>query len=182
MTNEERVQTSKFLSYILRHRPDEIGLELDRAGWVEVDTLLVRAAEHGQTLTPDELEEVVATNDKQRFELSEDHSMLRARQGHSVTVELGYEPVAPPEILYHGTPERNLPSIREQGLLKGKRHHVHLSESIETTMKVAMRYGRPVLLTIQSARMHAEGLLFYRTGNGVWLTDCVPAKYLAFAQ
>lgn len=179
MTDEQRMHTSKFLSYVLRHRPDEIGIELSDAGWVDVDTLLVNAAEHGHVITPEQLDEVVATNDKQRFEFSEDGSMIRARQGHSVKVDLRYEPTVPPQVLYHGTPERNLESIRQKGLIKGKRHHVHLSENIETTMKVAMRYGKPVLLTIQAAQMHAEGLVFYRTGNRVWLTDHVPEKYIA---
>ena len=116
MTNEQRVKTSKFLSYILRHRPDEIGVELDRAGYVDVDLLLVRATEHGHSISDEALEEVVATNDKQRFEFSDDRAMIRARQGHSVQVELGYEPTVPPKTLYHGTADRNLEAIGREGL------------------------------------------------------------------
>jgi putative RNA 2'-phosphotransferase len=179
MTNDQRVKTSKFLSYVLRHRPDEIGVELDRAGWVDVDLLLVRAGEHGHQISYEELEEVVATNDKQRFEFSEDRAMIRARQGHSVQVELGYEPAVPPESLYHGTAERNLEAIRREGLKRGRRHHVHLSENPKTAISVGQRYGKPVLLSIAAGKMHAAGHVFYRTGNGVWLTDAVPADYVA---
>ncbi len=177
--SNHNTQTSKYLSYILRHRPDEIGLELDASGWADVDSLLVCAAEHGHEMSMELLEEVVATNDKQRFEFSEDHATIRARQGHSIKVELGYQPTVPPDVLYHGTADRNIESIKQQGLVKGQRHHVHLSGSQETAMKVGKRYGKPVLLTIASGRMHAEGLVFYRTGNNVWLTDRVPAEYIA---
>ena len=178
MNQNESIQTSKYLSYILRHRPDEIGLDLDTAGWADVDSLLVCSADHGREISLELLEEVVASNDKQRFEFSEDHAMIRARQGHSIKVELGYQPTVPPDVLYHGTAERNLESIRQQGLLKGKRHHVHLSGNQETAMKVGKRSGKPVLLTIASGRMHGDGLVFYRTGNNVWLTDRVPAEYI----
>lgn len=179
MTSDQRTNISKLLSYILRHRPEDIGVELDRAGWVDVDLLLVRAEEHGHALSYEELEEVVATNDKQRFEFSDDRAMIRARQGHSVQVELGYEPTVPPETLYHGTADRNLESIRREGLTKGQRHHVHLSENAKTAINVGQRYGKPVLLTIAAGKMHADGHVFYRTGNGVWLTDTVPAAYIA---
>lgn len=178
MTHEERKTKSKFLSYVLRHRPDEIGLELDQAGWVSVDILLIQCEEHGRLITREQLEEVVATSDKQRFEFSGDKAMIRARQGHSIAVELGYEPVEPPQVLYHGTAAHNLGSIRVQGLVKGRRHHVHLSAETGMTMKVAARHGKPVLLAIHAERMHRDGHVFYRTGNNVWLTDHVPRTYL----
>lgn len=180
MTSEERTGISKFMSLVLRHRPGKIGLELDRAGWTSVDVLLVKCQEHGRPFTREQLEEVVATNDKQRFELSEDGAMIRARQGHSIDVELGYQPVEPPAVLYHGTAAHNLGSIRGRGLIKGRRHHVHLSAETVTTMKVAARHGTPVLLTIDAGRMYRDGHVFYRTGNNIWLTEHVPAAYLTF--
>src|SRR6185436_19859374 len=123
------------------------------------------------------LQQVVAHNDKQRFELSDDGLRIRARQGHSVEVELGYEPAIPPSVLYHGTATRNLDSIFAQGLLKGRRHHVHLSTNKETMIQVAMRHGKPVLLVVQSAQMHAVGHEFFVTGNNVWLTKHVHSQF-----
>ena len=182
MTEDERKTRSKFLSYVLRHRPDEIGIELDRAGWAPVDVLLVQCDEYGRSMTWEELEEVVATNDKQRFEFSDDRAMIRARQGHSIQVDLGYEPMEPPAVLYHGTARRNLETIRFQGLLKGRRHHVHLSTDTRMTLKVAARHGPPVLITIDAGSMQRDGFVFYRTGNQVWLTDHVPVRYLNVAD
>ena len=169
---------SKFLSLVLRHQPDKIGITLDESGWTPVGALLSACAEHGFHLTPEELREVVATSDKQRFAFSPDGELIRASQGHSVKIELGYEPALPPPVLYHGTAERNLPSIKERGLLKGRRHHVHLSETIETALAVGARYGKPVALTIESERMRRDGLIFYLSANGVWLTDHVPASHI----
>ncbi len=125
-------QLSKFLSFVLRHRPQAIGITLDAEGWVAVDELLAAAARHGQSVTRQQVEEVVATNDKQRFSFSADGRRIRANQGHSVEVDLGLVPVEPPELLYHGTVERFLDSIRQEGLVRGKRHHVHLSADRET--------------------------------------------------
>jgi putative RNA 2'-phosphotransferase len=126
------------------------------------------------------LEQVVSSNDKRRFSFSEDGRMIRANQGHSVEVELGYEPQTPPQSLYHGTVGRFLPSIREQGLIKGARHHVHLSADHETAGKVGERRGRAVIIEVEAGRMHADRFLFYRSENGVWLTEHVPARYLIF--
>ena len=180
MSPKELTQKSKFLSYVLRHRPDEISITLDRAGWVSVDVLLENCARSGHTITDDQLLLIVQANDKKRFEFSADRSMIRARQGHSATVDLGYEPMVPPAVLFHGTAERNLPSIREKGLLKGKRHHVHLSVDYETATKVGQRYGKPVVISVEAEKMHQDNHVFYCTGNNVWLTAHVPAKYLAF--
>ncbi len=182
MNKNPKTKSSKFLSLILRHEPEKIGITLDSAGWVDVNVLLDAMKEHQHSLTLNELKEIVATSDKKRFAFNETGTQIRANQGHSVEVELGYEPQIPPTVLYHGTADRFVSSIREQGLIKGDRHHVHLSVDIETTMKVAMRRGRPILLTIRSSQMHADGMLFYLTTNGVWLTDHVPAKYIEFPQ
>jgi len=166
------LKVSKRLSYLLRHRPDSVGLTLDDAGWVPVEKLLETMG-----LTRSQLEEVVARNDKQRFTIEGDR--IRANQGHSVDVDLRLEPVAPPERLYHGTVARNLESIREKGLVKGSRHHVHLSADSETAAKVGARRGNPVILEVDSAGMAAAGFVFYRSANGVWLTGSVPASFLA---
>jgi putative RNA 2'-phosphotransferase len=175
-------RVSKFLSLVLRHRPEKIGVTLDHGGWVAVPDLLRALGEHGLPLSPEELREVVRTNDKQRFALSPDGSRIRASQGHSVEIDLGYEPAMPPAALYHGTAERFLPSIKEQGLVKGRRHHVHLSERGETALAVGRRYGRPVVLEVASGAMHAQGHEFFRSANGVWLTEHVPARYITFGD
>lgn len=179
MNTEQLKRISKSLSYVLRHRPDSIGIELEPGGWIAVDTLLVAMRESGHRLSVDLLQQVVAENDKQRFELSEDGSQIRARQGHSVEVDLQYEPAIPPSVLYHGTATRFLDSILAQGLLKGRRQHVHLSTNQQTMIQVALRHGKPVLLAIESGQMHAAGHAFFVTGNHVWLTDHVPPQYLA---
>ena len=173
---------SKSLSYVLRHRPDSVGLELETGGWTTVKALLDAFKKAGKNLSVEILKEVVTQNDKQRFEFSDDGLRIRARQGHSVEVELGYEPAIPPSVLYHGTATRNLDSILAQGLLKGRRHHVHLSTNKETMIQVAMRHGKPVLLVVQSAQMHAAGHEFFVTGNNVWLTDHVPSQFISVGE
>ena len=180
MNTDQATRTSKFLSLVLRHQPEKIGIRLDEAGWVAVDELLAGCGRAGHAITPDQLREIVRTSDKQRFALSDDGTRIRANQGHSVEVELGYEPATPPEVLYHGTAERFLASIRQQGLLKGARHHVHLSERVEAAAAVGRRHGQLVLLEVRAGAMHRKGITFYRTPNGVWLTDAVPAAYLIF--
>ena len=178
--NRRHVKTSKFLSYVLRHRPDSIGLAPDEGGWVPVDGLLEACRRHDHPISRDELDDVVATNDKRRFSFSPDRSRIRANQGHSISVELGLKPVQPPELLFHGTVERSLDGIRREGLARGKRHHVHLSPDEETARRVGKRRGRPVVLIVESGRMHRDGLAFYLSANGVWLTDSVPPEYLRF--
>jgi putative RNA 2'-phosphotransferase len=179
---ERHVRVSKFLSLVLRHKPEKVGVALDREGWVSVSRLLEASEAHGLRLTLDELREVVRANDKQRFSFSPDGLSIRANQGHSVKIELGYEPTEPPPTLYHGTAERFLPSIRQQGLLRGRRHHVHLSEQEATAVAVGRRYGSPVVLSISSGAMHAGGHSFFRSANGVWLTGHVPARYITFGD
>lgn len=178
MNDPQNVKISKFLSLVLRHRPRTVGVTLDQAGWVSTADLLDGCTRSGRPITRDQLEEVVATNDKKRFEFSPDGSMIRASQGHSVDVDLGYAPADPPDVLYHGTAKRNLAAIRQRGLVKGLRHHVHLSGDEETALKVARRYGKPVVLTVRASGMAADGLTFFLSANGVWLTDHVPPEYL----
>jgi putative RNA 2'-phosphotransferase len=170
--------TSRFLSLVLRHQPEELGIELDDAGWVDVDVLLTALAAHGRKTSRQELERIVATNNKQRFAFSDDGARIRASQGHSVDVELGYVASQPPAILYHGTVARFLESIRHQGLDKRSRHHVHLSATIETAINVGGRRGPPVILEVAAARMAIAGHAFFVSENGVWLTESVPPEFL----
>lgn len=172
------VHVSKLLSLVLRHRPGDFGVTLDAAGWVSVAALLDALHAHGDGVTDAELRAVVATSDKQRFALSDDGLRIRAQQGHSVPVALEHAPAAPPPVLYHGTVARFLPSIRARGLLRGARHHVHLSATIEGARAVGARRGVPVILEVGAAAMAAAGHVFLRTPNGVWLTDHVPAGFL----
>lgn len=173
---------SKFLSYVLRHRPDSIGLELDSAGWTDVDVLLNRARAKGKRLTREILEEVVRTNDKQRFAFSPDGTRIRASQGHSIHVELGLEPLTPPDLLYHGTASRFLEPIRREGLKPMSRTHVHLSADHATAVNVGARHGKPIVLLISSGEMHSAGISFYRSQNGVWLVETVPTQYIVFPE
>lgn len=175
------VSTSKFLSLVLRHRPEVIGAKLDPEGWLCIDELIAQANSHGKALTLELLHEVVATNDKKRFALSEDGLRIRASQGHSVSgVELNLEQKTPPEILYHGTVAAFLDSIRATGLQKRSRHHVHLSPDEETATKVGSRRGKPIILRVAAENMHRDGHQFYLSANGVWLVDAVPPSYLTF--
>lgn len=182
MENHDRIHLSKFLSLVLRHRPGLVGITLDSAGWVAVDELLAAINAHRRTVTREQLEFVAANCEKQRFAFNEDRTRIRASQGHSVEVELGYSPATPPDLLYHGTVDRFLSSIRGAGLVKGKRHHVHLSRDIETAMKVGDRRGRAVILTIDAKTMAGDGLTFFVSDNGVWLTDRVPPRYITFPR
>jgi putative RNA 2'-phosphotransferase len=176
-SSEREVKISKFLSLVLRHKPEKIGIELDQNGWISIPDLLKACSKHKFYITPLELQTVVTNNDKQRFSISEDGTKIRANQGHSIAIELGYIPIEPPEILYHGTAERFLSSILNIGLVKGNRHHVHMS-SDRTAHKVGSRHGKPVILEIMSIKMHQQGYQFYQSENGVWLVDHVPAIYL----
>lgn len=178
MNAEQTKRLSKFLSLVLRHRPEEIGIELDEAGWVEVERLLEALSAHGKQVAREQLEHVVAASDKQRFAVSGDGVWIRANQGHSVEVELGYEPAEPPEILFHGTPRQFLESILATGLNRGRRHHVHLSATEATATAVGGRRGRPVVLRILAGKMHAAGHTFYVSANSVWLTEHVPREFI----
>lgn len=178
-SNGQLVSTSKFLSLVLRHAPETIGISLDSQGWVEVNRLVDAARQHGKAISLALVHEVVATSDKQRFALSEDGLMIRANQGHSLkSVELALDSIVPPETLFHGTVSEFLKSIRLQGLTKRSRNHVHLSADEETAMKVGARRGKPVVLIISAFKMHEAGYVFFRSANGVWLTDHVPPEFI----
>lgn len=168
---------SKYLSFILRHQPDSIGLQLSDDGWANIAELIEKTKD--LTLTKELINTVVETNDKKRFVVSEDGKRIKANQGHSIKVSLKFEPLAPPNILLHGTAERFLSVIFEQGLTKQQRHHVHLSETRELALSVGARYGKPAVLKIDSQLMHRHGYEFFKTDNGVWLVDNVPANYLS---
>jgi len=173
-------QKSKFLSYVLRHRPDSIGINLDKQGWVDVPELLAKAAAAGTVLTGDELKIIVAENDKKRFVLNDDATRIRAAQGHSVEVDLKLPVKAPPPVLYHGTVGKFVDAIRKEGLRPMNRHDVHLSPDRETAIRVATRRGKPVILAIETYPMVRDGYQFRMSDNGVWLVPAVPAKYLKF--
>ena len=178
MNNPDK-KVSKFLSFILRHKPETIGLTLDENGWASVPELLQKLEASGSHMTLAKLQEIVTSNDKQRFIFSEDFSHIRANQGHSIHIDLQLEPLQPPAILYHGTARKNLDSIFEKGLMKQERHHVHLSDNTHTAKSVGSRYGFPVVLSIDAHKMYQDGFVFYRTNNNVWLTDHVPSQYLS---
>ena len=173
-------QKSRLLSLVLRHQPELIGIELDAAGWTLVAGLLDALARHGNPMSAEELERLVTGNDKQRFALSADGRMIRAKQGHSVAVELGLSPYEPPDVLFHGTAEAFLGSIRSQGLVKQQRHHVHLHSDAALAEKVGARHGKAVVLTVDAAAMQADGMTFFVTDNKVWRTEAVPPRYLRF--
>ena len=172
------IHLSKFLSHILRHRPEAIGLTLDPQGWADVEQLLAQARCHGVALTLATLQKVVEQNDKQRFTFSADRVRIRANQGHSIPVDLDLEPRQPPEFLYHGTAARFSASIKARGLVPGRRNHVHLSADENTAARVGGRHGSPLVLKVQAGLMHAAGYQFYLSANGIWLTEQVPAHYI----
>ncbi len=172
------VRISKYLSKHLRHEPERLGLELQPGGWVDVDDLLAACARDGFPISYERLEAVVETNDKQRFSFDATGDRIRANQGHSVEVDLQLEPAAPPELLYHGTPEHFVEAILRDGLERMKRHHVHLSPDVPTATKVGARRGKPVVLVVDTGVMHRAGHTFYHATNGVWLVDRVPPEFL----
>jgi putative RNA 2'-phosphotransferase len=178
MDSARIVKISKYLSKHLRHQPERIGIELSLGGWVEVEKLLAACKKHQFPISLQELEEVVANNDKKRFSFDETATLIRANQGHSVEVDLQLEPQVPPDTLFHGTGHKSVDSILEQGLVKMSRNHVHLSADIETAIKVGARHGKPVVLIVDAAKMYSQGIDFYCSDNGVWLVDSVAPEYL----
>ena len=176
------VNTSKYLSLVLRHKPEAIGLELDQAGWAFVEDLLEKSGAAGRPLTLDQLEAVVRENDKQRFRFDPTGARIRAVQGHSISVAQGYKPLEPPERLYHGTAARYLVSIRREGLTAQGRNHVHLSGDEATARQVGRRHGRPVVLVVRSGEMARDGRRFFQAANGVWLTTHVPPGFIDFPE
>jgi putative RNA 2'-phosphotransferase len=178
----ELIKISKFLSLILRHKPESIGVSISPHGWVKIDELIKAAQKHRIDLTKKLIDEVITTNDKQRFTYSSDGESIRANQGHSVNIELELEPIKPPDILYHGTAVQFVKNIRKKGLLKMNRQHVHLSLLKKTAYDVGKRHGKPIILTIDAQRMTQNGYEFYLSKNGVWLTKHVPPQYLQEEQ
>ena len=175
-------KVSKLLSLVLRHEPQRIGLVLDAQGWADIDDLIERAGAHGTVLTREEIVEVVATSDKQRFALDASGRRIRASQGHSIDIDLGLEPQQPPPVLFHGTADTSLAAIRAEGLTRARRQHVHLSRDAVTAAAVGQRHGRPVVLRVAAGRMWSAGFAFYLSANGVWLTDAVPAEFIEFPE
>jgi len=169
--------TSKYISLILRHKPETIGITLDEHGWANVEELIA-GVRKTHPLDMAGLERIVAEDEKQRYSFNDDKTLIRANQGHSILVDVELEKIEPPEILYHGTGEKFVASIDEQGLIPKSRLYVHLSGDEDTARKVGQRHGKPVIYTVKSGEMHRDGILFYRSVNNVWLTKAVPVKYL----
>lgn len=179
--NENQIRKiSTFMSLVLRHKPQEIGLILDENGWISVEEFIYQMNAYGNTITLEILKHIVETNDKKRFAFNEDGTKIRASQGHSVSIDLDLTPQIPFDYLYHGTVNKFLESIKKEGLKKMSRQHVHLSKDKETAIKVGSRRGIPVILIVNTKQMHEDGYKFYLSENGVWLCDEVPVKYINF--
>ena len=168
---------SIYLSLILRHKPEQAGITLDKHGWAKVDEL-IKGVRMKYPLDMETLEEIVATDSKQRYSFNEDHTLIRANQGHSIPVDVELEQLEPPEYLYHGTGEKYRQSIDNIGLISKSRLHVHLSEDMMTAISVGARHGDPVVYKICSGAMYDAGFIFYKSKNGVWLTERVPTEYM----
>jgi len=179
MNEIENKRISKFLSLILRHQPETIQLKLDENGWADVSELIAKSAKSRMHFSFKDLEEVVETNNKKRFAFNEDKTRIRASQGHSIDIDLALKAAQPPDFLYHGTADSNISSILQKGIEKRNRQYVHLSVDKETATKVGMRHGKPVILTIRTKEMYDNGIPFYLSANGVWLTDFVDARYIS---
>lgn len=179
MINEKQLtKLSKFMSLVLRHAPETIGLTLDDNGWASVPALIDKMKQHGRHIDREMLEHIVATNNKKRFAFNHDGERIRASQGHSISVDLGYTAQQPPEKLYHGTSQKSTEMIFRTGIQKMKRHHVHLSADKMTAKTVGARHGKPVILTIDSQAMADENYTFFRTDNGVWLVEAIPVRFI----
>jgi putative RNA 2'-phosphotransferase len=182
MSNPE-IENSKFMSYVLRHEPQAIGLTLDEEGWADIAEFIAKANAAGKQFNEELIREIVKNSDKKRFAISEDGLKIRAVQGHSTSlVHIHYEPKQPPQFLFHGTATRFLSSIQNQGLLAGDRQYVHLSKDCETAVSVGKRHGKPVVLKIKAGEMHEQGYSFFQAENGVWLTEKVPPQFILFER
>lgn len=178
MMNEKSMKdTSKYIALILRHKPEVIGISLDEHGWADVEELIAGISKT-QIFNMDKLEQIVAEDEKQRYSFNEDKTLIRANQGHSIPVDVELDEAEPPEELWHGTGEKYVSSIDEQGLIPKSRLYVHLSGDRDTATKVGQRHGKLVLYIVKAGAMHKDGYKFYLSKNGVWLTKEVPAKYL----
>ena len=170
-------ETSRYIALILRHKPETIDIKLDEHGWTRVDEL-IKGVSKTHPLTMEMLEKIVEIDDKQRFAFNEDKTLIRANQGHSVSVDVQLKEAVPPKILYHGTAEKYVASIDQVGLIPKTRLYVHLSETVETAIKVGARHGKPVIYVVNAEKMSDDGFKFYLSVNGVWLTKAVPIEYL----
>jgi len=178
LSEKESTKISKFLSLVLRHQPEVIGLMLDENGWADVGELMAKCNANGHKIDIDALKHVVETNNKKRFAFNATFDKIRASQGHSIEIDLGYAATLPPKTLYHGTATKSVGGILLTGLEKRSRQHVHLSKDIETAAKVGQRHGKVFIFEVDAGQMQADGFEFYISENGVWLTDNVPVKYL----
>lgn len=178
MNDKELKRISKFLSWVLRHHPEAIGIELDQQGWTAIDLLIEKSTLYGVSFDKETLLHIVATNAKKRFALNDACDKIRASQGHSVEIDLGYSNQQPPTVLYHGTGARSVASILNTGLEKRERQHVHLSRDVETAVAVGQRHGKPFVFKVLAGKMYADGFVFFLSDNGVWLTERVPVAYL----
>ena len=176
MTNQSTKALSKYISLILRHKPEVIGISLDEHGWADVKEL-ISGISKTQTMTMELLEQIVAEDEKQRYSFNEDHTRIRANQGHSIPVDVELKEYEPPKYLYHGTGEKYRKSIDENGLQPKSRLYVHLSADIDTAIQVGSRHGKPVVYKVSSGRMQKDGYQFFKSVNGVWLTKEVPVTY-----
>lgn len=178
ISDKQLTHISKFLSLVLRHQPETISIQLDQNGWADINELIDKANNYGIKFDRETLKHIVETNSKKRFAFNDTLDKIRASQGHSIEIELGYTNQKPPEILFHGTAEKFVQSILETGLEKQSRQHVHLSADFETALKVGQRHGKPFIFKVLAEQMYNDNFEFYISDNGVWLTDNVPTKYL----
>lgn len=178
MRIKEDMRVSKFISLVLRHKPEEIGLKLDEYGYIDISKLIKGINEKGYKVTIEDIERIVMEDDKQRYSFNDDKTKIKANQGHSIAVNLELKSIEPPSVLYHGTATRFRDSICKEGIKKQNRQYVHLSKDIETATKVGKRHGELVIFKINSQQMYQDGFKFYLSENKVWLTNYVPIKYL----
>lgn len=172
------VELGKFISLILRHKPQVIGITLDQNGWADTQELLAGINASGRYIDMEILERIVRKNNKKRYSFNEDKSRIRANQGHSISVNVEMKEMTPPDELYHGTADRFLDSIREKGILKMNRQYVHLSADAETAKAVGKRHGKPIVLVIDTKKMAEDGYTFWLSDNGVWQSEDIKWEYV----
>jgi putative RNA 2'-phosphotransferase len=172
------IKLGRFISLILRHHPEAIGIKLDEHGWADVDELIIGINKSRNKIDMETLERIVRENKKKRYSFNENHTKIRANQGHSVKVDVELKEAVPTDILYHGTAARFLNSIKENGIIKQTRQQVHLSADKETAVSVGKRHGKPIVLSIDTIKMREDGYKFYISENGVWLCNDIPWKYI----
>ena len=180
--SERLVKLGRFISLILRHSPETIGIKLDENGWGDVEELITLMNKNRRKIDIDTLKEIVETNNKKRYEFSDNFKKIRACQGHSINVDVELEQAVPPEFLYHGTAVKNIESIKKDGIKKASRQHVHLSSDYNTAYNVGKRHGKPYIIKVLSGKMGEDGKKFYISKNEVWLSDDIETEYLVFEE